>query len=270
MAAALLKLWKPLTALKGRAMASTATSKIIADFEAMETLRYPNGDKVQPLFSLDEYNRRLTTLRSKMAESNVDASILTSVHNIAYFSNFVYCSFGRPYAQVITQDKNVTVSALVDGGQPGRVSIGDNLVYTDWKKTNYLTALKEIAGNAKTIAIEHDFVNLQTLKRFQDTFGMSGFEDISDVTMKMRMIKSPEELEFYRKSARIADLGGFAVKQVIEEGIPEYEVAMHGTRAMVKEIAKSFGAKSEIRDSWIWLQSGPQNTDGAHNPLTNR
>ena len=32
----------------------------------------------------------------------------------------------------------------------------------------------------------------------------------------------------------------------------------------------SFIEKFEIRDMWIWLQSGEENTDGAHNPLTNR
>ena len=36
---------------------------------------------------------------------------------------------------------------LVDGGQPWRTSYGDNLVYTDWKKDNYIQAIKETLGN---------------------------------------------------------------------------------------------------------------------------
>ena len=35
-----------------------------------------------------------------------------SLPYIGYFSNFLYCAFGRPYAQVVTPDKNVTISAL--------------------------------------------------------------------------------------------------------------------------------------------------------------
>ena len=39
---------------------------------------------------------------------------------------------------------------------------------------------------------------------------------------------------------------------------------------MIQEIAQTFGVKSELRDTWTWLQAGPINTDGAHNPVTSR
>ena len=35
-----------------------------------------------------------------MAELDISACLFTSMHNTAYFSNFVYCSFGRPYGMV--------------------------------------------------------------------------------------------------------------------------------------------------------------------------
>jgi len=113
-------------------------------------------------------------------------------------------------------------------------------------------------------------LNLQMMKRFQSALNQPDFADIGEDTMKMRMIKSTEEHELYRKTARIADMGGFAVRELIKEGVPEHAIAMHGTKVMVDEVARTFGAKSEIRDMWIWLQSGEENTDGAHNPLTNR
>ena len=58
------------------------------------------------------------------------------------------------------------------------------------------------------IAVEHDHLNLQMLKRFQSALNQSDFADIGEDTMKMRMIKSTEEHELYRKTARIADMGG--------------------------------------------------------------
>ena len=39
---------------------------------------------------------------------------------------------------------------------------------------------------------------------------------------------------------------------------------------MIQEIGQTFGVKSELRDTWTWLQAGPINTDGAHNPVTSR
>ena len=82
------------------------------------------------------------------------------------------------------------------------------------------------------------------------------------------MIKSAEEIEVIKHSARIGDLGGEAIKAAITEGISEYEVALIGTEAMVHEIAKTF-PDQEIRDTWVWFQSGI-NTDGAHNWATTR
>ena len=38
-------------------------------------------------------------------------------------------------------------SAMVDAGQPWRTTIGDNLVYTDWGRDNFLVALKEVIGD---------------------------------------------------------------------------------------------------------------------------
>ena len=41
----------------------------------------------------------------------------------------------------------------------------------------------------------------------------SEFKDVGQMTMKMRMVKSQEELELYRKMAKIADHGGFAARE---------------------------------------------------------
>ena len=99
-----------------------------------------------------------------MASKNVDACVFASYHNIVYFSNYLYCSMGRPYALVVTPDTQTTVSALVDGGQPWRVTYGDNLIYTDWKRDNYISAVAELLGPAKSIGVEMDHMNVLTHK----------------------------------------------------------------------------------------------------------
>ena len=91
---------------------------------------------------------RLKVLISSFQKlSYLQVAIFTSMHNIGYFSNFFYCAFGRPYAQVVTPDKNVTISAMVDAGQPWRTTIGDNLVYTG-RTVNDLFLSKLPAGRA--------------------------------------------------------------------------------------------------------------------------
>ena len=34
----------------------------------------------------------------------IDAVLFTSYHNVNYYSDYLYCSFGRPYGLVVTHD----------------------------------------------------------------------------------------------------------------------------------------------------------------------
>jgi creatinase len=82
------------------------------------------------------------------------------------------------------------------------------------------------------------------------------------------MIKSAEEIALIKHGAQVCDVGGAALAAAVHEGVPEHEVALASTQAMIREIAKRF-PDSELMDTWTWFQSGI-NTDGAHNPVTTR
>ena len=82
--------------------------------------RFHNGERATLPFSEDEYAARLKGLRNIMAERSIDSVVFTSMHNIAYYSGFLYCAFGRPYGLVVTATDAVTISAGIDAGQPWR------------------------------------------------------------------------------------------------------------------------------------------------------
>ena len=50
-------------------------------------------------------------LRSTMSDLGIDAAVFTSYHNINYYTQFLYCFFGRPYGLVVTKDDITTISA---------------------------------------------------------------------------------------------------------------------------------------------------------------
>ena len=230
-----------------------------------------NGEKAKLPFSNEEYNQRLNKLRSIMDKDNLDMIILTSMHNIAYYSGFIYCSFGRPYGCIITENKIVTISANIDASQPWRRSHCENIIYTDWKKDNFLKAITSIIDEnkiPKNIGIENDHITLEINEKIQSIFSASAFTDISKKLMKLRMIKSKEEIEIIKNGARIADIGGEEIVKNIKEGATELEIAITGRDKMEKEIAKTY-PDAEYMDTWVWFQSGI-NSDGAHNPKTNR
>ena len=230
-----------------------------------------NGSKVKLPFTDTEYQNRLKKIRKVMSEKNIDMTILTSMHNVAYYTGFIYCSFGRPYGCIVTQKKIVTISANIDASQPWRRSHCENIIFTDWKRDNFLKAIVSIIGREdppKTIAIENDHVTLDIKDKLNSIFSLSSFKDISKDLMNLRMTKSREEIDIIKNGARIADLGAEEIIKNIKVGESELEIAIAGRDRMEREIAKTY-PDAEYMDTWVWFQSGI-NTDGAHNPKTNR
>ena len=230
-----------------------------------------NGSKVKLPFTDEEYKNRLKKIRTVMSNNNIDMTILTSMHNIAYYTGFIYCSFGRPYGCLVTQNKIFTVSANIDASQPWRRSFCENIIYTDWKQDNFLKAIVSIIGRddpPKTVGIENDHITLDIKEKLNSIFSFSNFKDISKELMKLRMIKSQEEINIIKNGARIADLGAEEIVKHIKVGQSELEIAIAGRDKMEREIANIY-PDAEYMDTWVWFQSGI-NTDGAHNPKTNR
>ncbi|GAA4694059.1 M24 family metallopeptidase [Kocuria gwangalliensis] len=242
----------------------------VSDLERLKVLH--NGEKTPLTFSDAEFERRLGGLRQIMAEKDLDAVVLTSYQGIKYYSDFLFTYFGRSYALVVTPEDSVSVTANIDAGMPWRRSYGENIVYTDWRRDNFYygvqQALQERGIPAKRLGVEDDTMPELIRRRFRETFPDAELVDVSQDSMRQRTIKSAEEIEVIKHGARIGDLGGEAIRNAIREGVMEYEVALAGTEAMVHEIARTF-PDSEIRDTWVWFQSGI-NTDGAHNWATTR
>ena len=232
-----------------------------------QSYRFHQGDRVLP-FAASEYDERLASLRDLMELQGIDACLFTSMHCIAYYSGFLYCSFGRPYGLVVTATQSVTISAGIDAGQPWRRCHGDNLTYTDWARDNYWRAVVSVAGEGRVIGCEADHLTLVQSEKLNAFLKPKRGVDISRGAMEQRMMKSAAEIALIRHGAAVADVGGYAIRDAVREGAREIDIAMAGRDAMELEIAKRF-PDAEYRDTWVWFQSGI-NTDGAHNPVTSR
>ena len=93
------------------------------------TFARPNGARAALAFSPAEYARRMASLRAIMAEADVPAVLLTSMHNIAYYSGFLYCGFGRNFGREIfscVDNYRDTDTAVVQGKCHliGRIIVG--------------------------------------------------------------------------------------------------------------------------------------------------
>jgi creatinase len=197
----------------------------------MENLiRIENGEKAQHTFTDAEYanrQRRQRRLRELMARENIDAVLFASYHNINYYADFLYCSFGRKYGLVVTPAKVVSISANIDGGQPWRHTVGDyNVVYTDWQRDNFFRAVQAEIDNRGRVGIEFDHVPVEVLAKLKAVLPSVEFVDVGAQTMRMRMIKSDEEIALIRHGANVCDIGGAALAAAVREGVPEHEAGL--------------------------------------------
>ena len=69
------------------------------------------GEKVVGTFSREEMQNRVDKLRAMMKEQKLEACVFTSYHNVNYYSDFLYCAFGRPYGLVVTEEDHTVIAA---------------------------------------------------------------------------------------------------------------------------------------------------------------
>ena len=125
-----------------------------------------------------------------------------------------------------------------------------------------------MVGQAARVGFEADHLTVENHLKLKNSFANAELVDVASITMQQRMVKSEEEMDLITRAAAIADIGGYAVRDAIKIGTREIDVAMAGRDAMELAISEQFPG-SEMRDTWVWFQSGI-NTDGAHNPVTTR
>ena len=166
--------------------------------------RFHNGEKAPLPFAPEEYETRLAGLRAILAERGLDACLLTSMHNVAYYSGFLYCSFGRPYGLVVTPERAVTIGAGIDAGQPWRRCHGDAITYTDWARDNFWRVVADLAGHGRRIGVEGDHLTLEARGKLDAFLAPVEVVPIHAETMHQRMRKSPAEITLIRAGAAVA------------------------------------------------------------------
>ena len=232
-----------------------------------QNYRFTQGQTFLP-FPDEDYAARIAGLRRIMYDHDLAVVVLTSQHNIAYYTGLMFRAFDRSYALVVTEDECVTIAPAIDGGQPSRRGYGDTIAYTDWERNNFYRTVRSVAGIGKILGYEADVSTVLQAQSMRHHLHPTGLIDISADTMRQRASKSAAEIALIRAGAAVAELGLAAMRDALKSGTREIDVAMVGRDAMEREIATGF-PQAEYRDTWAQCLSGI-NTDGPHNAPTAR
>jgi len=195
--------------------------------------------KDHPRFSKEEYDRRFREIRKRMQEKGIDVLILygdsgsnNSNHaNVKYVSNY--------------QDP---VSSYVVFPREGEPSLHiSNRLYLPYAKRMSIFPLTDavdydpggaVESRIRELGLEKGTIGLVGLRRillgslpfgpldhWHKAFGSASFVDATDLLGEVRLIKSKEELTWFRKGAALTDMAFEALEKKGKAGMTDFQLA---------------------------------------------
>jgi Xaa-Pro dipeptidase len=199
----------------------------------------PQVTPLSPPFRLSEswYRQTVKRLQDRLAERGLDGIILKDRWNIIYVSGLFHTTTERPFWLFVPTrgepiffypglDKDLVNTWWIKEGEwyfdYPHAGPFNTLAYKAGPKADLLQwMLKGLArrgfGRAR-LGIEEE-VGPTTMKRMQDALPEARFEVAGDLLLRMRMIKTPEEIELTRKAIALHDrMLAFARDYILQRG----------------------------------------------------
>lgn len=177
---------------------------------------------------------RLTKLRNKMIDLQVDAIIVLDELNQHYLSEFAFTDgllfITKEKAYLIT-DFRYYEMALNKANKSFEVVMPE-------KRKEFIEKIVSDYG-IKTIGFEGGSVSYATYRNYCDNYSCE-FVDIADTIEVIRQIKSADEIEKMQKAQDITDAALASLLKVITPNMTELDVAVELEYAMRKGGADSF------------------------------
>jgi len=183
-----------------------------------------------------EIEGRIRKLQVKLAEKEIDAAIIVQLVDLFYFTGS--CQRGH---LIVPADKEACYLVTKSFSRAKSESPLAN-IKLQGSFGELLAQLKALAPKAKRIGMEMDVLPVNIFLRYQKA--LSGLEivDISEEIKKMRMRKSPYEIDIIKKGAELSRQMFEKVPLLLKAGKSEVEFA-----AEVESFLRSRGHQGGVR-----------------------
>ena len=186
-----------------------------------------------PAFEKEEYEIRISKVRKSMDEKNIEVLIVTDPSNMAWLTGYDGWSFyvhqcvvlsleSEPFWYGRGMDAN-GAKLTVFMQHENIIGYPDDYVQNPEKHPmDYLSKiLTEKNWAQKTIGVEKDnyYFTASCLESLQRNLVQANFVDSTGLVNWQRTVKSPRELEFIRKAARIVEKMHARIFEVMEPGM---------------------------------------------------
>ena len=202
---------------------------------------------------------RIEALRKKVVEQGYDAYLAADEMDICYLT-------GIPIPQeqllLVTPDGDDVLYTLSDGFRTATMTVGNKceIKAADVGQSSLSLLLVDLPKLKLQKVAFDQLTALAYLKLTEKAKSMTLIPD-RETMWALRMIKSPEEIGYIRKAAKIADEAQKTAAEVIKPGMREYEVA-----AEVEYTMRKLGSEDEGHRTLV--SSGPRTTLGMGSGFT--
>lgn len=206
-----------------------------------------------PAFKIEEYQVRIGKVRQSMEEKNIEVLIVTDPSNMSWLTGYDGWSFYVHQCVVLTlEGEPLWYGREMDTNGAKRTvfikhenifGYPDDYVQNPLKHPmDFLSSILNEKGWAeKTIGVEKDnyYFSAACLECLQKNLPKVNFKDATGLTNWQRAVKSPQELDYMRKAARIVEKMHARIFEVMEPGIRKndlvaeiYHTAISGVKGM--------------------------------------
>jgi len=161
--------------------------------------------------------RRLGNLHALMDERALDAVILTSLHNVLYYTGFFCPPFGRLHSAVIPRKgEPALIVSLIEDVRPRHCCYYEDIrLFHDWEMSPldnnvrlFGEVLRDHGITSGRLGYEEDSVSVAFKAMIDRALGGFEFADVAYDTMRQRLVKSEEEIALIRQGVEVCEVGG--------------------------------------------------------------
>lgn len=191
-------------------------------------------------FPREEFLARVQKTQVALRERGLDGMLAFEPESVTYLTGFFTRGYGSFQLALIPVDGEPTVVCRdvseyyldLTCAFTGRRLWSDS----DDRIAVGIDAVREKFGDGARLGIEFSSWQLNAARFARLQAGMPGTEfiDVGDLVGRQRLIKSPREIEYQRRSGKAAELGMRAAAATAKEGVSEREVAAEIVAALVR------------------------------------
>jgi len=169
-----------------------------------------------------EIERRIRNFQLSLQEMDLDGAFILQNTDLFYFSGTIQTSV------LFVPQQGEPVLMVQKGLQRARHESPLKSVFPVTGRGQIKNILRDFGFlDLKKIGLEMDVLPTNLHFRYRQTFPQYEWSDVSGAILKLRMIKTPYEVEQIQRVARILDKGYLEIKEIIREGMTELEIDGH-------------------------------------------